>query len=641
MSKSARKHRQASRKGRQPAKRHPTPHKEKSVSPEQRERTKRIVVLVAIAILAAIPFSIGKYFEFNSPDPFDSGGYVYSAAHILGGAEIGVDEKPSAQLGTLLVNLLGVRLFGFNETGPKLIQTIMQIAALTLMFITMRKLYGTLGAAVGVIVASVYLSWSFVAKSGNVKEQYMIACMVIGVSCFVMYQLSSKWWQAVVAGAVLIWAPLFKQTGVSAIGAIGLFVILQPLLKNRTWKQTGKDIFLLFGGAFAGLIPLYVWMLAWNVQTALPYEFVWQTLVKFLPAGAETDEAKVALDYVSRSRKLVPFSVQWRKVIYHYGQVIMPIILAASAIIAGIVRWILSLRARKHAPRTTYDRFFLLFAFWWILDMAFVWISPRSYVQYYLPLNASAAMLGGYLIAVYWDKAKSAAHKTGWLIAGMSGLLLMIVLSWHVFFQPASGRSSGSYQYMLRTASLRRQGSARFRGEGTGEYIRTHSEPTDKIYVWGWMPGIYVKAQRFSAASKACCLPRPAPSVLAEIVDELLTEFKQEMPKFIVDTRKRHIPAERPPYELWPIVRWQGAERETFLAPEENAVAAYEKNWADMLRRSFGDEEAERFNILAPFRKFIRDNYEIAERTQYGFDPSGRMGHQLFGAEILFRLKEK
>jgi hypothetical protein len=505
----------------------------------------------------------------------------------------------------------------------------------------MRKLYGMLGAAVGVIVASVYLSWSFVAKSGNVKEQYMIACMVIGVSCFVMYQLSNKWWQAVVAGAVLIWAPLFKQTGVSAIGAIGLFVILQPVLKNRAWKQTGKDILLLLGGAFASLLPLYVWMLVCNVQMALPYAFVWQTLVKFLPAGAETDEAKVALDYVSRSRKLVPFSVQWQKVMYHYRQVIMPIILAASAIVAGIVRWILSLRAPKRAHRTIYDRFILLFAVWWILDMAFVWISPRSYVQYYLPLNASAAMLGGYLIAVYWDKAKNAAHKTGWLIAGMVGLLLMIVLSWHVFFESASGRPSGSYQYMLRTASLRRKGGARFRGEGTGEYIRTHSEPTDKIYVWGWMPGIYVKAQRFSAASKACCLPRPAPAVLAEMVDELLSEFKEETPKFIVDTRKRHIPADRPPYELWPIVRYQGTQRETFLAPEENAVAAYEKNWAEMLRTSYGDEEAERFNILAPLRKFIRDNYEIAEMKQYGFDPSGRMGHQLFGAEILFRLKEK
>jgi len=636
MSKSARK-----RPQKQPAKRHAPPPKVKTVSPEQRERIKRIVSIAAIVILAGIPFSIGKYFEFSSYDPFDSGAYVHSAAHILNGAEIGVDEKPSAQLGTLLVNLLGVAMFGYNETGPKLIQTLFQATALVLMFLAMRKLYGTLPAAVGVIVASMYLSWAFVAKTGNVKEQYMIACMVIGISCFAMYELSGKWWQAIVAGAVLSWAPLFKQTGVTAIGAIGLFVILQPILKHQTWKQTGRDILLLFGGVFAGILPLYIWMLGWGVKMALPYAFVWQTLAGFIPSGAETEQAKAASNYVTRSREFVPFSIQYRKVMYHYGKVIMPIALACSAIIIGILRWILSLRAKEPSSRTAYDRFFLLFAVWWILDMAFVWISPRSYVQYYLPLNASAAMLGAYGVAIYRDKTKRAANKTQWLVMGMVGLLIMIGLSWHVFFEPAKGKSSQSYQYMIKTAAQLRKGQTRFRGAGTGEYIRNHSESTDTIYVWGWIPGIYVQAQRFSAASRACCLPRPAPAVLKDMVDELLAEFKEDMPTFIVDTRKRHIPVERPPYELWPIVRYQGMKQETFLAPDENAVAAYEKNWTEMLRKSFDDKEAERFEILGAFRKFIRENYEIVGLKQYVVTRDGRLIHPAFGEEVLFELKEK
>ncbi len=635
MSKSARKFHQ-----RQPAKRHVLQAKEKSLSPEQREKIKRIVGIAAIVILAGIPFSIGKYFEFSSYDPFDSGAYVHSAAKILSGAEIGVDEKPSAQLGTLLVNLLGVAMFGYNETGPKLIQMIFQATALVLMFIALRKLYGTLPAAVGVIVASIYLSWAFIGKTGNTKEQYMIACMVIGISCFVMYELSGKWWQAAVAGAVLSWAPLFKQTGVTAIVAIGLFVILQPILKHQTWKQTGRDILLLFGGAFVGILPLYIWMLGWGVKMALPYAFVWQTLASLIPSGSEPGQVKVATDYVTRSREFVPFSVQYRKVMYHYGKVIMPIALACTAIIIGIIRWILSLRSKKQASRTTYDRFFLLFAVWWILDMAFVWISPRSYVQYYLPLNASAAMLGAYGVAVYWDKTKNAETKTKWVVMGMAALLVMISLSWHVFFESAR-KESQSYQYMLKTASQLRKGETRFRGAGTGEYILTHSKATDRIYVWGWIPGIYVKAQRFSAASRACCLPRPAPAVLKEMVDELLDEFKKNMPKFIVDTRKRHIPVERPPYELWPIVRYQGMDHEMFLSPDENAVAAYEKNRAEDLRKNFGDKEAERFEILAPFRKFIRENYTIVGLNQYMVTQDGQLYNPVFGEEVLFELKEK
>jgi len=168
---------------------------------KRKARHQRIAVLIIIAILATIPFSLGKYFELSSPGPFDSGAYVYSAAHILQGAKIGVEEKPSAQMGTLLVNILGVRLFGFNDTGPKIIQAIMQAAALLLMFTAMWKLFGSiLPAAVGVIVASAYLSAPVIAKFGNVKEQYMIACMVMGVSCFVLYQLSERWWFAFLTG---------------------------------------------------------------------------------------------------------------------------------------------------------------------------------------------------------------------------------------------------------------------------------------------------------------------------------------------------------------------------------------------------------------------------------------------------------
>ena len=194
---------------------------------------------ILIVILAGIPFVLGRYFEFNYPDPFDSAANVYSAQHILNGARIGIDEKPSAALGTLLVNILGVRLFGFSEFGPKLIQSIMQAAALVAMFVAMRKLFGKLPAAVGVIVAAIYTSSPLIAKFGNVKEQYMIACMVTAISLFVLRQLGGGWWYSLLAGAIVGWAPLFKETGSSAIGAIGLFVIASADISAQDVEANG------------------------------------------------------------------------------------------------------------------------------------------------------------------------------------------------------------------------------------------------------------------------------------------------------------------------------------------------------------------------------------------------------------------
>lgn len=612
------------------------PLKEGALSIESREKLMRIIALLAIAILVAIPFALGKHFEFNSPGAFDSGGYVYSAKHILDGARIGVEEKTSAQLGTLLVNILGVRLFGFNETGPKLLQTIFQAAALLLMFVAMRKLFGTLPAAVGVIVASVYLSAPVIAKFGNVKEQYMIAFMVLGISCLVLQQLGSGWWCAMLAGAFLIWAPLFKPTGLSAVGATGLFIVVQPLLKNRTWAQTRTDILLILGGAAIAIAPAYIWMIGWDVQMSVPYAFVFDVLGKFLPASGEAEQAAAASDYVSASRKHIEFSVLFARVMRWYGVLILPIALALGAIIVRVARLILSVAGGRKAEHEICGRYVLLFAIWWILDMAFIWISPRSYEQYYLPLNASAAMLGGYLIAVYYDKAKNAAFAPKWLAIGAVGLMAMLFMSLDIFRGLARSPHSNTiytnygtkrperrngYAQKWAEVSNRRRGVTQMPWEELGRHIKDNSTPDDGIYVWGWYPGIYVQAQRMSPAPKAFegTMHTLAPAVLSERVAEILGAFEKQPPKFVVDSYKRHFPWDRPPLELW-----LGASR-GFKPANEQMVRQYEALVVKRLGEQVDDpDEIKRFEAMKPFRDYVMNNYRIVRP---------------FGSHVLFQRK--
>jgi hypothetical protein len=268
-------------------------------------------------------------------------------------------------------------------------------------------------------------------------------------------------------------------------------------------------------------------------------------------------------------------------------------------------------------------------ALWWILDMAFVWISPRSYEQYYLPLNASAPMLGGYLVYLYARRLGTDRDRNRWVVLGMLALVLMLFLSWHVFFGVRRSAHSGVLYvnprtqererrngYLQRWQEIARQraGGLHYGWQAAGDYIREHSDPNDKMYVWGWLPGVYVQAQRFSAASKAVCMPRPAPPVMEEMVQGLIGEFEAEMPKFILDARKRHIPIERPPYELWPLAPkgFMGLQKAQFL-PAGNAaiVEAYDKAWAQMLRQQFDEEEALRYEALAPLRRFVMQHYRL------------------------------
>jgi hypothetical protein len=594
-----------------------------------------LTAIILVVILAGIPFALGRYFEFNYPDPFDSAANVYSAQHILNGAKIGIDEKPSAALGTLLVNILGVRLFGFSEFGPKLLQSIMQAGALAAMYIAIRKLMGKLPAAVSVIIASIYISAPFVAKFGNVKEQYMIACMATAISLFVLRQSGGGWWYSLLAGAIVSLAPLFKETGTSAIGAIGLFVILQPIFKHRTWKQTGIDIALLLAGAITAMAPLYIWIIGWKVQMSLPYSFVWETIGGFLPKSAAAPQTGT---YVSSLRATIPFSEQWPRALRFYLALCLPVSLAVGSIVIRIGKVILRLskKSKPESIRYDYDRFVLLLAVWWALDMAFVWVSPASYEQYYLPLTASGAMTGGYLIAVWRDNLTKAVIKTKWVITGIAGVILMIIMCWHIFFGlPRSPYSGTKYPdkrngYAQRWNEIKNRKYRGWKGswEITGEYIREHTQPSDKIYVWGWVPGIYLSAQRFCPAPNAFeseMHARP-PQQLEQIVDELLGCFNKEMPKYIVDSRKQHLPLDRFKFELRPIIGYSGQGQPRFLPNDPQMIKEFEKQMEEITRKNFGDDEVKRFEIMGKFRKFIRENYDIA---------------QMFGDCVIFKLKNQ
>jgi hypothetical protein len=292
--------------------------------------------------------------------------------------------------------------------------------------------------------------------------------------------------------------------------------------------------------------------------------------------------------------------------------------------------------AKKPQPYE-YDRFVLLLAVWWILDMGFVWVSAASYEQYYLPLNASAAMLSGYVIAIYYDKARVSMQKPAYIGMGVVGVIVMIAMSWHIFFGITKSPYTGTTYKDIKGNIIKTRGylqkyreiAAGGKGawEVVGEYIRENSQPTDKMYVWGWWPGIYVAAQRFSSASNACTMPRPSPALLEQKVSKVLDEFKEEMPKFIVDARKRHIPTNRPPYELWPVVipPTLGVAKPRFLNPTNKAeVDAYDKAWHNYLAK-FEEAEALRYDELKPFREFVMNNYRIV---------------QMFGQHVLFELKK-
>jgi hypothetical protein len=275
----------------------------------------------------------------------------------------------------------------------------------------------------------------------------------------------------------------------------------------------------------------------------------------------------------------------------------------------------------------------VLFGVWWILDAAFVWISPRGYEQYYLPLNASAAMLGGYLVAMYRDKVVRSNYYPGWILAGAAGLIAMIAMSWHIVFgitvspfsgQPYGERSRGYAQRWEEVQQFTR--GATMDWQQAGDYIREHSVPTDGMYVWGWFPGIYIRAERICPSPYAfeSSMHTKSTEDMSKLMSDLLTVFNKKKPKFIVDSRKYEFPYDRPPLPLWPTVMKSRGDFQLMQGNDEQ-IAQFDDAYTKSLAEQFKDGEADRYKAMKPMRDFIRHNYKITGT---------------FGQHVLFELKE-
>ncbi len=674
---------------------------------------KQLAIIIVAAVLAAIPFCYGKYFEFGTKGPFDGSLNVYSAQSIVNGEKLGVQVWPSARPATLLVNVIGVALFGFSEIGPKLMQMLMQLTALVLMFYTLRKVYGALPAGVALILAAFYLSCPPYAKYGNVKEQFMIACAIIAVCGLMLRHLGGAWWWLLICGAAAVNSFFFKQTGASVIIAIGIYLLAQPIFRNREWRQFGTEILFLLAGAIIGLLPLiifYTWQgRLYSFLIHIPFVGYLILAAKNLFTAAEQAAPTASQiiggtggEYIKGSKLVSIFRTQYDFVVSYYRSFVVPIGLSLLAILwrlRQLLPWKNGAGTQPEATIGAYekqaDSFVLLLGFWWLLDMAFVWVSPRSYVEYFLPLGGSGAMLAAY--AVYRCRKRPVGlivFLAGWLIIDLF-LVWVIPTESFPYFACRAAKTLGPYWgkfglqciplaaaivvwLLMRKKKLRparaviiaiicfgiffswntaniKLLSKRVRGvnqtdtewEQIGRYIQQNSASEDGLYVWGWIPGIYVQAQRFSPATKPSYSNMHSDRVRQvrfEIL-KLLEKFEANPPLYIVDTQKFHYPYyDHPTFDLWP--RWvQGKKRrfhlryhpgqaveKTKLLPAEESVKfrdVYLRQVEELTyallthpNRKGGAVEAEQARQLAvkerrrhekmyPLREFVMQNYDL------------------------------
>ncbi len=378
--------------------------------------------------------------------------------------------------------------------------------------------------------------------------------------------------------------------------------------------------------------------------------------------------------YISGSRDVSDFSSQTVNVVKYYFSFIVPIgfgLLATGWSVKELLvkrssRASISVAGENSCNKKQFnniERIVLLFVVWWILDMVFVWISPRNYVQYYLPLNASAAMLAAY--SIY----KCLKQGAGFVILGVLWLLTGFIFALIVNYLEFSFLQILPFVLLLLTyiaikmklitlnssialsvamcimivclnlgkgnninKCFDRYKRANINDISTWKYLaRTikPSTPNDDggLYVWGWFPGIYVHSQRLCPTiyPSESNMHSDSPDKLKNKIDKVVSDLNSNPPLFIVDSQKRHWPYYSPIFDLWPRNGKTGKHMVSNKYDKHKASIydSVELNSYKVMtdsRRSGGampedrarklaQKERARHEVMASLRLFVMENY--------------------------------
>ncbi len=333
--------------------------------------------------------------------------------------------------------------------------------------------------------------------------------------------------RALGAGVLIGLATLIKPTAVSLLGAAGLWLLLQSPPPPRNEHSFGaaagpsprnEHSFRRLAALLAGFGG--VWTVAWLVFRSLGvwddlvyYAFRW-TASMYLPTGFSE------LPWLTRFARKVG---------------VWAVLLA--------VPWALAVRAtlRERSGLT------LLLGLWTAFALVMVCLGGRFFDHYFPAAVTPLAALAGLGASSLERPLRRGLIAAGTAIPALACFVLALDFEPAMLFLGDTGR--GPYAEVAR-------------------YLRDHTRPDDKVFVWGYFPLIYVAADRVAATRFVGChyltgyaaigLGRRLPIETEDRLqvpggfDQLLADLEERHAEVIVDTA----PADLHLWSRYPLDRY-------------------------------------------------------------------------------------
>lgn len=399
------------------------------------------------------------------------------------------------------INAAGLTLSGGRVWGIWMISAAAWVSAAAIGYLALRKAFGILPAVLG----TVYFAFGVHAERGeisNLTEQYALPLQWAALWVFLGLYRTGREGNRIVQG---LWiggiAATFSFLRPNLIGAAVTMWIMATIVlwANRHFRLWGQFLVGTLGGAAIVAIPLLGYLVMngslaafWEqvfTYSALYSSATWKLRFRAMFAGL-----KVSTLYA-------------------------PLALAAAG-------WLLSAVRVRHAAMTDPKWPVYAVAIVWLpIELLFASISGRDYGHYFLPVLVPLSFL---------TAAFAAELDTGYLratihsISGRQGLIIWS-LAVALTFQPVTDIFWKVKEKGLPTSP----------SDATIpviEYIRAHSNPEDRIFVWGHAAPIYFFSNRQPASQYLYILPLLTPAYAdSTVVGRFLADLRHTPPVIIID----------------------------------------------------------------------------------------------------------
>jgi len=401
-------------------------------------------------------------------------------------------------------------LFGRSVAAPRMLDLIWTLAtAISIWSIGRRLLSPIAGAAGALFFLLRYVAgnsfWNTTQPDG-----FASLPLVLAVAALIGAEQRRSNRLALISGALVALAILLKST-------LGVFLALPLLALLAADRERPRPRLLRFVSYLLGclLVLAFVAALIWRAgafKDMIEVLFVW---------NAEYSRLRVPIPLASN-----PLYQTARFLIGGRHWLMFPV---------GILALV---GAADLAVRPASGRMRWLLPTWALVIMASVWVQGKYYTYHWLPVLPPHALLAGHGLVATGRLLHRACPRPAARALSALGLAAVLALLGAAYWKSLRLPISTLLGQTPRSALLARwdrYGDVSLSADrDVAAYLRSHTEPADTVFVWGFEPLIYFLADRAPASRFLYTVPLVTTWSPAGWRAEFVRDLEEKRPPFIV-----------------------------------------------------------------------------------------------------------